>query len=358
MTMNSEDSATSADVLAEESTADVGDVAVPTPTGHNKKARVVGFAEAYTLPAVIVLLIVFFSVWPATSETFLTMANLNAVASSQGVIAILALAALIPLVTQRYDLSVGANMGLSSVVAATVMAHGYGLIPGLLAGLGTGVLVGLVNGFIIAYLKINDVVTTLGTTIIIIGIVSWITDGRPITENISPDLINFTSSIVWGIPVIVVVVALIAVAVHVTFEYTSPGRRLFMLGSNENAARLIGLRTNVLIMGSFAAAGLLAGFAGIMQLGRAGGALPSVGDSFTLPALAAAFLSQAAIKPGRVNVGGAITAVIFLAVLNAGLNLAGAPPFITNFVNGTALILGVGLAVYIGKIRDSFAKKV
>lgn len=358
MIRNSKDPWTTDEVVAEAATASATEVAVPTPSGHSGKARVVGFAEAYTLPAVIVLLVLFFSVWPATSETFLTVANLNAVASSQGVIAILTLAALTPLVTNRYDLSVGANMGLSSVVAATVMAHGNGLLPGVLAGLGTGLFVGLVNGFIIAYLKINDVVTTLGTTVIMIGIVSWITDGRPITENISADLIDFASNAVWGVPLIVVVVAIIAVAVHVTFEYTAPGRRLFMLGSNENAARLIGLRTNVLIMGSFAAGGLLAGFAGVMQLGRAGGALPSVGDSFTLPALAAAFLSQAAIKPGRVNVGGAITAIIFLAVLNAGLNLAGAPPFITNFVNGTALILGVGLAVYIGKIRDSFAKKV
>lgn len=338
---------------------DASELAVPTPSGRGgARAKLVGLAEAYTLPAVIVLLVLFFSVWSATSDTFLTVANFNAVASSQGVIAILTLAALVPLVTNRYDLSVGANMGLASVVSAVVMSHGHGLVLGVLAGVGAGVLVGIVNGVIIAYLGINDVVTTLGTTTIMLGLVDWITDGRPISTGISLDLTSFASSLVAGIPTIVVVVLVIALIVHITFESTRPGRHLFMLGSNENAARLIGLRTKLLVLQSFAVAGLLAGFAGVMQLGRAGSAIPSVGDSFTLPALAAAFLSQAAIRPGRVNVGGAITAIVFLAVLNAGLNLAGAAPFISNFVNGAALILGVGLAVYIGKIRDAFAKKV
>lgn len=333
-------------------------LAVPDPTGRSKQARIVGLAEAYTLPAVIVVLIAFFSAWPKTSDSFLSVANFNAVASSQGVIAILTLAALVPLVTNRYDLSVGANLGLSSIVAGVVMSNGHGLVLGVLAALGTGLLVGVVNGVLVAYAGVNDVVTTLGTTTIMLGLVDWITDGRAISKNISLDLINFSTSLVAGIPTIVVVLLVIAVFVHVMFESTGPGRHLFMLGSNENAARLIGLKTKMLTLQSFAAAGLLAGVAGVMQLGRAGSAIPSVGDNFTLPALAAAFLSQAAIRPGRVNVGGALNAIVFLAVLNAGLNLAGAEPFISNFVNGAALILGIGLAVYIGKIRDSFAKRV
>lgn len=356
--MNASDPTVASAAEDEFSAEDGRETSVPTPSGEVGRARLIGLAEAYTLPAIIVLLIVLFAILPATRDTFFTLANFNAVASSQGVIAILTMAALVPLVTNRYDLSIGATMGLSSVVAALAMSHGLGLVGGVLAGMLAGVVVGAVNGFTVAYLKINDVVTTLGTTTIMLGVIDWITSGRPITDGISTGLVRFASSLVLGIPTIVIVVAVIAVAVHVTFEYTSPGRRLFMLGSNENAARLIGLRTKVLIGGSFVAAGLLAGLAGVLQVGRAGGALPSVGDSFTLPALAAAFLSQAAIRPGRVNVGGALTAIIFLAVLNAGLNLAGAPPFISNFVNGAALILGVGLAVYIGKIRDTFAKKV
>ena len=96
---------------------------------------------------------------------------------------------------------------------------------------------------------------------------------------------------------------------------------------------------------------MLAGGAGALQVARAGGADPRVGEQFTLPALAAAFLSAAAIQPGRYNVWGTIVAIFFLAALNAGLNLAGSQDYVTNFVNGAALIIGVGLAAYLGRRR-------
>ena len=78
-----------------------------------------------------------------------------------------------------------------------------------------------------------------------------------------------------------------------------------------------------------------------------------VGESFTLPALAAAFLSAASIKPGKYNVGGTLVAIFFLATLNSGLSLAGAPPYVSRYVNGAALIIGVALASLVGRRRLS-----
>ncbi len=80
---------------------------------------------------------------------------------------------------------------------------------------------------------------------------------------------------------------------------------------------------------------------------------PRVGDSLTLPALAAAFLSAATIKPGQYNVFGTLVAVYFLAVLNSGLSLAGAQDYVASFVNGGALIVGVALAVRLGSRRQA-----
>ena len=88
------------------------------------------------------------------------------------------------------------------------------------------------------------------------------------------------------------------------------------------------------------------------EIARAGGANPRLADSILLPALAAAFLSAAAIRPGRYNVGGALVSVYFLAVLNNGLNLAGAPEYVSSFVNGGALIIGVGVAARLGGRRE------
>jgi ribose transport system permease protein len=134
-------------------------------------------------------------------------------------------------------------------------------------------------------------------------------------------------------------------------SYTPFGRYLYAIGVNRTAARLVGLRTRLNLATAFVIAGALAGVAGILAVARAGGADPQLGDQLLLPAFAAAFLSAASIKPGRYNVGGLLVAVYFLAVLNNGLNLAGVEPYVNLYVNGGALIIGVGLAAHLGRKR-------
>lgn len=97
----------------------------------------------------------------------------------------------------------------------------------------------------------------------------------------------------------------------------------------------------------------LCSVAGLLYVAGAGGASPNVGTTFTLPALAAAFLSAAAVRPGRFNVWGTIIAIFFLAVLNSGLSLAGMPPYVNDYVNGGALIVGVALAAALYRRRTS-----
>lgn len=154
-----------------------------------------------------------------------------------------------------------------------------------------------------------------------------------------------------GVPKIGLLVAAIALAVHYLLEHTPYGRYLFALGGNPIAARLVGLRTRSLIASTFVVAGVLAGIAGILAVARSGGANPRLGDQLLLPAFAAAFLSAASIKPGRPNVGGLLVAVYFLAVINNGLNLAGAQSYVSSFVNGGALVVGVALATWLGRRR-------
>jgi ribose transport system permease protein len=141
----------------------------------------------------------------------------------------------------------------------------------------------------------------------------------------------------------------VAIFVYYLLGHTPYGRYLYAFGSNRGAARLVGIRTKLTLGMTFVIAGVLSGLAGILQVSRAGSADPKLGETFTLPALAAAFLSAAAIKPGRYNVWGTLVAIFFLAVLNNGLNLAGSPQYVANYVNGAALIVGVGLAVKLGR---------
>jgi ribose transport system permease protein len=314
------------------------------------RARLLDHLEAYALLGCLLLLGVFFSVLPATSDTFLTAANIRVLIASQAVVAIVALALLIPLCANEWDLSVGAIAALSAVFSATVISDGH-LVAGIAVGLGVGALVGLVNAVIVTRFNVNAVIATLGTATLVAGVINQKTAGLSVSSDIPESLTDLGSGTWLGVPRIGVVVVVVALAAHWVLGYTTYGRYLYALGANPVAARIVGLRVKVIQATAFVIAGLLAAIGGVLAVARAGGADPQLGDQLLLPAFAAAFLSAASIKPGRYNVGGLLVAVNFLAVLNNGLNLAGAKPYVNLYVNGTALILGVALAGHLGRKR-------
>jgi ribose transport system permease protein len=311
------------------------------------------YLEAYALVGLLIAAAIFFSLYGKTADTFPTSANIQVLISSNSVLAIVALAALVPLVCNEFDLSVGAIAGLSSIFVATALGAGTPIPLVIALGVGIGVLAGIINAILVTQVRVNAVIATLGTSIIIAGIINMKTGGAAITGNIPASFTDFGTGTTLGIPRPAFALALAALALYFVLNHTPFGRYLYAFGSNRSAARLVGLRTNLLLGLTFVIAGALAGGAGALHVARAGSADPRVGDNLTLLALAAAFLSAAAIRPGRYNVGGTMVAIFFLAVLNSGLNLAGAPEYIGNYVNGAALIIGVGLAVHMGRRRGA-----
>lgn len=309
------------------------------------------WAEAYTLVGFTLLIAVFFSLWPVTAEMFLTTANFRIVIGNQAVLAIVALAAFLPLITNEFDVSVGATLGLSSITAASAMVAGVPWPLAIAVAALTGTAVGFINGLLIAKAGVNSLITTLGTSIIIHGVVVWLTKGVSIVSGIPHALSSFGSGAFLGIPLPVFALGVIALTSAYIVSFTPFGRHLYAMGSNLSAAKLVGINVGRTQLQVFMLSGLLAGLAGFLQIARSGGANPRVGETFTLPALAAAFLSTASILPGRYNVAGVIVAVIFLATLNSGLNLAGADVYVNDLVNGSALILGVSLARFLGRSR-------
>lgn len=308
--------------------------------------------EAYAMPVLMILVVIFFSLWGKTSDTYSSSANLQIVLGGQAVLAIVALAALVPLVCNQWDLSVGAVAGLSAVFVASALSSGWPIILGLALGVVLGATVGLINALLVTKVGTNAVITTLGTAAIVAGVINQKTNGVALVSEIPNSVVDFGSGkAVLGIPNTALVLIVAAVVVYYVLGHTAFGRYLYALGSNPEAARLTGLRTSLLLATTFVISGTLAGTAGALQVSYAAGADPRVGEGFTLPALAAAFLSAAAIKPGRYNVGGVLVAIFFLAALNSGLSLAGAQPYVSQYVNGAALIVGVGMAVAMGRRR-------
>jgi ribose transport system permease protein len=195
-------------------------------------------------------------------------------------------------------------------------------------------------------LKVNSFIGTLGMSSILIAIAYMITDSSQIvlsTSGYAP-FFEFARTELFGLPLSVYYAAVIALVFWWILEYTPGGRYLYAVGGNPVASRLAGVRVGRVTMIAFMASGASSAFAGIVYLATIGTATPDSGSGYLLPAFSAVFLGATQIRPGRVNVLGTLVAIFLLATGVTGLQLAGAPSYVTQLFNGAALIVAVALA--------------
>jgi ribose transport system permease protein len=317
--------------------------------------KVTELIERYGLLVLLAGIIIFFGV-DSNTEQFLTTANFTNIFSSQAVGGIIAIATILPLVAGHFDLSIGANTGFIAVLSAGLMSKtGTPLAAAIAIGIVAGALIGVVNGFLVAKLRLNSIVATLGMSSLLAAAVQWYSKGITISTGVSQQMINFGTDKWFGIPSVVYVLAAAALFAWYLLEHTPVGRYLYAAGVGERAATLVGIPVERLTFASFVAAGTLAAVAGELLLAIQGGADPAIGPSFTLPAVAAVFLGATAIKPGRYNVWGTMSAVFFLAISVNGLTLLGAEAWVGDLYNGAALIAAVAIAKWANARRTRLA---
>ena len=279
------------------------------------------------LPALLLFFILFFSL--VRTSTFWTIGNFRTVLSSQAVLAIVALGAMLPLAVGEFDLSVASNLGLGAIVATGLTAN-VGMPTGLaiVLALVTCTFIGIVNGVLVSVMRINAFVATLAVGTVIGGVSDWVTGGSAIANNIPQSLISIGNTDVGWVPITAIYVVVIGAVLYYALRFTPPGRYLYAVGSSKEAARLIGLNVRRTTLMAFVFAGLIAGIAGVMEAGVLGSASPTVGPEFLLPAFAACFLGATSIKPGTFNVIGTVIAVYTIAFGTVGLELMGVPSYI------------------------------
>jgi ribose transport system permease protein len=289
------------------------------------------------------LFIVVFGFW--TPDLFLTEATLHSIVSAQAVTGILALSALVPLAAGQYDLSIGANANLTAITAVVLLTdEKWSLLPSILCSLAVGVLVGLANGLVVVKLKINSFIATLGMTSILGATQVIVSDSTQPNPPTSTTWGNLTQTEVFGFPVVIVYLLVLAVIVWWLLDHTPAGRYLFALGGNPEAARLSGVRIERWTLFSFVVSGSIAGLAGVLYASFSGPSL-TFGSALLLPAFAAAFLGSTQLKPGRVNTWGTLLAIYVLATGVQGLQFVSGQQWLNDMFNGVALLVAVGLAV-------------
>ncbi|MEU6192226.1 ABC transporter permease [Streptomyces sp. NPDC047061] len=312
-----------------------------SPEAGGRASRLGNYGVVFFL----VVLVVGFSI--AQPARFPTLTNAQTMLSDMAIPAMLALAVTLPLSVGEFDLSVGATLGFNSILVAYLTSHGTPVLIAVLAALVTGCLIGAVNALLVVGIGVNAFIATLGTATVLAGLNLLVSGGATIFEGIPGSLKSIAQTEVAGLTLPVFYCAAIAVLLWYLLEHTPYGRFLRATGLGREAARLSGVSTRRMLASSFVVAGALAGLCGMLQTARIGSATASTGPEFLLPAYAAAFLGSTTIKRGKFNVWGTVVGVLLLSVGITGLTFAGAPFWIPNVFNGTALILAVSITVLV-----------
>lgn len=323
-----------------------------------RNRRSVGeFLEVGGLPLFLVALIAYFMIAPQTSDLFATKPNLINILGNQSVTGLVAIAMVIPLVSGYFDLSVAAIAGLSNVAIASALVDYHMPVPlAMLVGLGVGLLAGALNAFLVAALRLNGFIATLGTYTLMTGLLQWYTGGTSIF-GVPQGFANWGSQTWLGVPRPFYLLIAVALVVWYALMHTPNGRQLEAIGSNESASRLVGISVDRLVAASFLGSALVASIAGALLTSRQGGADPTVATNYLFPALAAVFLGATTIRPGRYNVWGTVIGIFTLAVAINGFTFLGAQAWVTPVFNGLALVFAVAASTLMGRQRERTAKK-
>jgi ribose transport system permease protein len=309
------------------------------------------FASVLRILSVHGLLILLFALIVAFSllrpDTFPTSINFQAITSARAVVALLALAVMVPLAANEFDLSAGYLVGLGHILAVGLQVRSG--LPWEVAAVSVilvGMVIGFTNGLLVTRFRISSFIATLGTGTFVYGLSQFYTRGEQIVGRKYPRGFLLLSENIWGVPVAVIIVLLVAVALWITFEYLVHGRRLYVIGANPRAADLTGIPSARYKIIAFTVSGTIAGIAGVVLGSQLRVGQATVGADYLLPAFAGALLGATSVRPGRVNVWGTILAVAVLAVAVSGLQQMGADFYVEPLFNGSMLVLAVGLAEY------------
>lgn len=325
-----------------------------TEAGQNHRKKALDGLERGGLPLLGVLLFIFFAVNATSSEVFTSDANIKNILGNQAVTALVALAMVIPLVAGHFDLSVAAVTGVANVAMASMVGtHQWPILMAILAVLAIGALIGFFTGFLIAKLGLSSFVVTLGMFTLLGGLAQLYTEGRFISEGIPASFGKWGAETWLGVPRPFVLLIAVALGAWYLLSNTPFGRYLESIGSNERAARLVGINVSRTVWISFVISGLLAAVAGILQTSRAGSGSAETAAAFLFPAFTAVFLGATTIRPGRYNIWGTVVGVYFVAISVSGFTLLGAETWVQPVFNGAALIIAVALTTFIKRARES-----
>lgn len=295
------------------------------------------------IPVILVVLVIVLSI---LNKHFLSIQNLLNVLQQISILAIVAAGMTFVIIGGGFDLSVGSVVALSGSLASIIMIE-QGIFIGVAAGLLVGVLIGGVNGILISRLNISPFIATLGMLVIARGLSLGITGGSAVFD--LPSSFSWLGSgKILGIPVPVIVAIIIYLVGIIVLKTTVFGLRVYAVGGNKEASRLSGIAVSRYITATYVICSSCAALAGVTLAARLRAGEPTAGVTMELFAIAAVVLGGTSLRGGEGYLGRTIFGVLFIGLLQNGLNLMNVPYYWQQVVLGVVFIV----AACIGMLRS------
>jgi ribose/xylose/arabinose/galactoside ABC-type transport system permease subunit len=297
-------------------------------------AHIRGSLRKYALLIGFIILFIVFSI---SHESFLTVGNLLDVIRSNAISGLGAIGLTYVVLSGGIDLSIEGVIALSGVVAATLS---YNPILAVAASLCIGLTVGFVNGFIITKSGVQPFIYTLGVNRAIQGLVLILTRGISIYD-VGPDYKIIGKGSISGIPIPIWIFVILFIITYLLLNRTKFGRYVYSVGSNEEASRLSGIKTNQIKMSVYLMSAFLAALAGIVLTSRVSAAEPTAATGWSLDALAAVIIGGTSLRGGQGGILSTLLGIFLIGILNNGMILMNVPSHYYQFAKGFIIIVAV-----------------
>jgi ribose transport system permease protein len=275
-------------------------------------------------------------------DAFFTVDNLKSTVTIGAPLLVLAVGLTVPLSMGEFDLSISAATQLWSVLIITfISVHGLAWGLSVAAVLVIGALTGALIGLVIVWSGVNAFIVTLGVGTVMAGLEFAVAKGKTLYQDIPPAYTKLGVGEVAGIPTAGIIAAIFCALVWLITERTVAGRRMRAVGGNPEAARLCGVRVDLLRTLGFVSTGVAGVLAALLITAQASSYYPNAATAMLLPAYAACFLGTTVFRSNIFDVAGTVVGVVFLAVVQNGLLVLGVPSWTAQVAQGAVLVVAV-----------------
>lgn len=313
-------------------------------------SRLVGLVSRVRELGLLVVLLLIVIIVGVQVPQFFTISNIVQILLSVSIIAIVAVGETLVVLTRNVDLSVGSIVGFTAFVAADLFKQhpGTNLLLGILLGCALGLLLGIINGLVVTAGRVPAIVTTLGTLYIYRGLVFLYAGGNQVSASDVPDsFLSLATTPFLGIPALIWFALVIAVIFAYFLRSSRTGRQFYAIGSNPDAARLVGISSGLLVFAAFAISGLLSGFAGVLWGARFATVDATAASGLELLVIAAVVVGGVNIFGGSGTIFGAILGAIVLGTIDNSLSFLKVSQFWLQAIDGAAILIAVTLDAFI-----------